>query len=149
MTALVNGPPPGLSGFAVDRFCARADAVLVAAGVPEAELSVALVDDAAIAELNAAYRDKAGPTDVLSFSLVEGDHADHRGKMLGDVVISVPVAERQARELGHDLDEELLRLLIHGVLHLLGFDHEEDDEAERMERREREVRAEIADGGST
>ena len=143
MTALVSGPPPEAPHFDQEAFGQRADDVLRAAGVPDAELSVALVDDAAIAELNAAYRAKSGPTDVLSFSLVEGDHANHRGQMLGDVVISVAVAERQAREIGHGLDEELLRLLIHGVLHLLGFDHEEAEEAREMQRREREVRAAV------
>jgi rRNA maturation RNase YbeY len=141
MSALITGPPSGLPAFDVDRFQERADAVLEAAGEPGAELSVALVDDAEIATLNEQYRDKEGPTDVLSFSLLEGDHVERRGGMLGDVVIAVPVADRQARELGHDLDEELLRLLIHGALHLLGFDHEEDEEARVMEAREREVRA--------
>lgn len=141
MSALITGPPSGLPAFDADRFQGRADAVLAAAGEPEAELSVALVDDAEIARLNEQYRGKAGPTDVLSFSLLEGEHAERRGQMLGDVVIAVPVADRQARELGHDLDEELLRLLIHGALHLLGFDHEEDEEARLMEAREREVRA--------
>ena len=143
MSALVTGPPAGLPAFDEDGFRQRAGAVLAAASATEAELSVALVDDATIARLNQAYRGKSGPTDVLSFSLVEGDHGEHRGAMLGDVVIAMPTAARQARELGHDLDEELLRLLIHGVLHLLGFDHEEEEEARAMEAREREVRAEI------
>ncbi len=143
MSALITGPSAGLPGFDCDGFQRRADAVLAAAGEPDAELSVALVDDSEIAVLNAEYRGKSGPTDVLSFSLLEGDHAERRGQMLGDVVIAVAVAERQAAELGHDLDEELLRLLIHGVLHLLGFDHEQDEEARVMEAREREVRAGI------
>ena len=148
MTALVSGPPPDAPRFDREAFTERAGAVLHAVGAAEAELSVALVDDATIAELNAAYRSKSGPTDVLSFSLVEGDHADHRGGMLGDVVISVPAAERQAHELGHGLDEELLRLLIHGVLHLMGFDHEADEEAREMERREREVRGAVGAFGA-
>ena len=143
MSALVTGPPAGLPAFDEDGFRESADAVLVAAGAPDAELSVALVTDAAMAELNQSYRGKPGPTDVLSFSLLEGDHGEHRGAMLGDVVIAVAVADRQAREIGHDLDEELVRLLIHGVLHLLGFDHEEGEEARAMEAREREVRKEL------
>ena len=141
MRALVTGPPAGLPAFDEDGFRDRADAVLAAAGVPEAELSVALVDDESIEELNASYRGVSGPTDVLSFSLLEGDHTEQRGEMLGDVVIALPVAARQAKALGHALDEELLRLLIHGVLHLLGFDHEEEEQARVMEAREREVRA--------
>ncbi len=144
MTTLVTGPPDGEPGFDAEQFTRRCEAVLAAAEVPDAELSVALVSDDEIAELNRTYRAKEGPTDVLSFSLLEGDHADWRGVMLGDVIISVPTAQRQAHELGHDLDEELLRLLIHGVLHLLGFDHEVDAEAEVMEAREREVRAAVS-----
>ncbi len=143
MSALVTGPPAGLPAFDEDGFRERANAVLAAAGVPAAELSVALVDDEAIADLNVRYRSKSGPTDVLSFSLVEGDHSERRGEMLGDVVIAVPFAVRQAEELGHPIDEELLRLLIHGVLHLLGFDHEVEEQARVMEAREREVRAEL------
>jgi probable rRNA maturation factor len=110
----------------------RARRVLRALDHGRSELSVALVDDAEIAELNEQYRGKSGPTDVLSFSLVEGDHSDHRGRLLGDVVISVETAAAQARERHRSLDEELARLLIHGVLHLLGHDHLEADERRRM-----------------
>jgi rRNA maturation RNase YbeY len=104
-----------------------------------AELSVALVDDEEIAALNEAYRGKSGPTDVLSFSLVEGAHADHRGGMLGDVVVSLETAAGQARRGRRSLDDEVLRLLIHGTLHLVGHDHEEDEEARRMRAEERRV----------
>jgi rRNA maturation RNase YbeY len=115
----------------------RARGVLAALGVPRAELSLALVSDAAIAELNAAHRGKRGPTDVLSYSLVEGAHAAHRSGLLGDVVIALGVAAGQARELDHSLNDELLRLLIHGVLHLLGYDHELAHDARRMRAKER------------
>jgi probable rRNA maturation factor len=74
---------------------------------------------------------------VLSYSLVEGAHAAHRAELLGDVVIAVGVASRQARQLGHSLNDELLRLLIHGVLHLLGHDHEIPRDARRMRAKER------------
>jgi len=90
-------------------------------------------------ELNAAHRGKAGPTDVLSFSLVEGAHAEHRGALLGDVVIDVEQAARQARRARRTLDDELAKLLIHGVLHLVGHDHEADDEARRMRAEERRL----------
>jgi len=76
---------------------------------------------------------------VLSFSLLEGEGAEHRGALLGDVVLCLPVARRQAAEQGHGLDTELLRLLVHGVLHLLGHDHERDDEAAVMEAEERRL----------
>jgi probable rRNA maturation factor len=108
-------------------------------GRPKAELSIALVDDAEIAELNARYRGVEGATDVLSFSLLEGAHAERRGDLLGDVVVSLDTAAVQARRGRRSLDDEVLRLLIHGTLHLLGHDHERDDEARRMRAEERRV----------
>jgi probable rRNA maturation factor len=108
-------------------------------GRPKAELSIALVDDAAIAELNQRYRGKSGATDVLSFSLLEGAHAERRGDLLGDVVVSLDTAAVQARRGRRSLDDEVLRLLIHGTLHLLGHDHERDDEARRMRAEERRM----------
>lgn len=113
--------------------------ILRALELARAELSIALVDDEAIALLNEQYRGKTGPTDVLSFSLVEGAHADHRGGMLGDVIVSLETAATQARRGRRSLDDEVLRLLIHGTLHLVGHDHEEDDEARRMRSEERRV----------
>jgi rRNA maturation RNase YbeY len=92
-----------------------------------------------MAELNAAHHGKAGPTDVLSFSLLEGAHAEQRGALLGDVVIALGVASRQARRGRRSLDDEIARLLIHGVLHLVGHDHERDDEARRMRAEERRL----------
>ncbi|MGH0032003.1 MAG: rRNA maturation RNase YbeY [Myxococcota bacterium] len=122
----------------------RAGAILRATGRGDAELSVALVDDATIRELNARYRGRDAATDVLSFSLVDGEHAERRGDLLGDVVISLETAERQARRRRHDLEDEVVRLLIHGVLHLLGHDHERDDEARAMRAEERRVARAIA-----
>jgi probable rRNA maturation factor len=110
----------------------RAGRALVALGHARSELSLALVDDGAMALLNESHRGKEGPTDVLSFSLLEGPGAEHRGALLGDVVIALGVAQRQARRGRRSLDDELARLLIHGVLHLVGHDHERDDEARAM-----------------
>jgi rRNA maturation RNase YbeY len=137
MSVRVAGPPRGAPRFDRRLLARRARAVLAALELPRAELSLALVDDEAIAALNAAHRGKRGPTDVLSYSLVEGAHAAHRAELLGDVVIAIGVAARQAREVGHSLNDELLRLLIHGVLHLLGYDHEIARDARRMQTRER------------
>jgi probable rRNA maturation factor len=108
-------------------------------GHAQAELSIALVDDDAIAELNEKYRGNSGPTDVLSFSLLDGAHVDHRGGLLGDVVVSLDTAAVQARRGRRSLDDEVLRLLIHGTLHLVGHDHEQDEEARRMRAEERRV----------
>lgn len=112
--------------------------VLSMEAVPEmSELSIALVDDDEMAHLNEQYRDVEGPTDVLSFGCDDpcptpGDEPI----TLGDVVIAPAVAERQAAELGHSIEHELDVLLVHGVLHLLGYDHEAEDDAGAMAARE-------------
>jgi probable rRNA maturation factor len=137
MSVRVAGPPRGAPRFDQRLFARRARKLLAALGLPRAELSLALVSDDEIAALNETHRGKRGPTDVLSYSLLEGAHAGRRGELLGDVVIAVGVAARQAREIGHALNEELLRLLIHGVLHLLGYDHELARDAKRMQAKER------------
>ena len=103
------------------------------------ELSIAIVEIEEMAELNAQYRGKEGPTDVLSFecddpcAVTEPDEP----VTLGDVVIAPAVAEAQAAEYGHTVEEELNLLLVHGVLHLMGYDHIEDDDAAVMQARER------------
>jgi probable rRNA maturation factor len=147
MSVRLVGPPrrSSLPGFDRAALRRRARLVLAALGEADSEVSIALVDDGAMAELNERWRGRSGPTDVLSFSLVEGEYAGHRRGLLGDVVIDVEQASRQADARGHGLDEEIARLLIHGTLHLLGFDHEERREAARMRRRERELWAKIRD----
>jgi rRNA maturation RNase YbeY len=107
------------------------------------ELSVSLVRDDEIRDLNRRYRHKDRPTDVLAFALREGAFAAV-GNALGDVVISLETARRQAREHGGALVDEVDRLLVHGILHLAGYDHEiSPREERRMRRKEREVRARL------
>jgi probable rRNA maturation factor len=146
MTLRLCGPPraKGVPRFDRGLLARRARALLRALGHARSELSLALVDDAAMTALNGAHRGKPRPTDVLSFSLVEGIHADRRGALLGDVVIDVEQAARQARRARRGLDAELARLLIHGVLHLLGHDHEREDDARRMRAEERRLRRALA-----
>jgi probable rRNA maturation factor len=141
MPVRLCGPPPDVRGARVDvkLLERRARGVLAALSHARSELSIALVDDAEIAQLNTEYRGKWRPTDVLSFSLLEGEHGGHRGKLLGDVVISVETAAAQSAARRRGLDEEVARLLIHGVLHLLGHDHERDDEARLMEAEQRRL----------
>ncbi len=110
----------------------QAERILDELGHAESELSVSLVEDQAIAALNERYRGKAEATDVLSFSLLEGEQKGFRGELLGDVVIGIETAARQASQGGRSFDEEVARLLIHGVLHLLGHDHEDPAEARAM-----------------
>lgn len=129
-------------------------ALMKASGLPDCELSLTLTSDASIRALNRDYRGKDRATDVLSFSQIEerdGAPPDPRavrnieGMPLGDVVISIDTALVQAREAGIAPTERLRALLIHGFLHLLGYDHERSPaEARKMYARERELAAEIA-----
>ena len=120
-----------------------AGAILVAVGEPSAELSILFVGDQRMRGLNRRYRGKDRTTDVLAFAMREGSapHASrHISAMLGDVVIAVPEAARQAQQGSRSLDEELMVLLIHGILHLCGYDHERSEkEARRMRRREQMI----------
>ena len=99
-------------------------------GRQDDELSILLVDDANIRNLNLQHRKIDSATDVLSFPQNEGD--EFISHMLGDVVISVETAERQAAEHHFSLEQELVLLLIHGLLHLLGYDHERSPQDEKM-----------------
>ena len=118
-----------------------AQRILSAVGESAAELSIELIGDRRMRRLNHDYRKKDRTTDVLAFAMRESfiPYASSRTPaMLGDVVISIPTAVRQAREAGLSLDEEIAALLVHGVLHLCGYDHERSEkDAARMRRRER------------
>jgi probable rRNA maturation factor len=108
------------------------------------QLSITIVSDARIRELNAEHRGIDAITDVLSFPLQSDDGASFvlpvaEPTHLGDVVLALGRAAEQAEEYGHSLERELAYLTVHGVLHLLGFDHETEDEREEMRRREEEI----------
>jgi probable rRNA maturation factor len=107
-------------------------------GYPDAELSLSLVDDLQIGRLNQQYRNRARPTDVLAFPMREGECTEVNPYLLGDVVISLDTAQRQAASRGYSFEEELSFLLIHGILHLVGYDHENPgSEARRMRKKEK------------
>jgi probable rRNA maturation factor len=114
--------------------------VLRLEAVSEAELSIAFVDDQRMAALNREYLAQQGPTDVIAFALTRPG-----GPVVGDIYVGAQQAERQAAELGVTLDVELLRLVIHGALHVLGFDHPEGEEREHspMYARQEEMLAAI------
>lgn len=97
--------------------------LLEAGGESDAEISLSLVGDDAIRELNRQYRGQDCSTDVLSFSLREGEPVGQQ-YALGDLVISVETAQRQAEQYGNQVEEEINELIFHGFLHLLGYDHE-------------------------
>jgi probable rRNA maturation factor len=115
------------------RLRARAAAFLQALGRDEAELSVLIVGDRRIRSLNRRWRGKDRATDVLSFPLSD---PPGNGPVLGDVVLSIETAARRARMEGRPLSRELDRYLAHGILHLLGYDHERPEDARRMAAKE-------------
>lgn len=98
------------------------------------ELSVLFVDDEEIAELNRQYLNRNGPTNVIAFSMREGDFGEINPHVLGDIIISVDTAFRDAAHEGLSFEDELTYLIIHGLLHLLGYDHEMSDEGTRTMR---------------
>ena len=106
--------------------------MLAALQMEKAELSLVLTDDKEIHHLNKVYRRKDRPTDVLAFSLREGEAGDVAGELLGDVIVSIPTARKQARTRGKDVLEEVTMLTAHGLLHLLGWDHATDEEEAAM-----------------
>lgn len=116
-------------------------------GVQNGEVSVTLTDNAYIHALNRQYRKIDRPTDVLSFALNESEEPEIVGgaevNVLGDLVISVERAEEQAEEYGHSLRRELAFLAVHGMLHLLGYDHMEEEERKEMEEEQRFVMGEL------
>jgi len=115
------------------------DKTLLEKGVQqEGEVSIALVDNEYIHELNKRYRQKDKATDVLSFPM---DSLDDGGDyvVLGDIIISLEKAEEQAQEYGHSLKRELAFLTVHGTLHLLGYDHEEEAQREQMEQEQENI----------
>ena len=99
---------------------------------PDSELSLVFVDDADIEKLNKQYLQRGGPTNVIAFAMREGAFADLSPHVLGDVVISVETAAREAQRAGISLQDRLTALMIHGILHLLGYAHENDDEKARV-----------------
>ena len=121
-----------------DRAATLSRAVLDRVGRPDAVLTVTFIRDRAMRRLNRDYRGIDGPTDVLSFAYHEGEGSaayDETGH-IGDVVISVETAYARARELGLSFGREIEHLVIHGALHLAGYDHEKDDgEMNRLERK--------------
>ena len=132
------------------------DTTLVIEDCPyAAEVNITLVDDDTILELNKEFRDIAKPTDVLSFPMLEFPkpadydilknsaelyfHPDSGELILGDIVISVPTAIRQAQEYEHEIKREYAFLIAHSMLHLLGYDHLEEQEARQMEEKQEKI----------
>ncbi|MBW1723889.1 MAG: rRNA maturation RNase YbeY, partial [Deltaproteobacteria bacterium] len=114
----------------------RAKAVLNALDCPDAELSILIVDDPQIAVLNKQYLNRNGPTNVIAFPMRTGPFTNITPQLLGDVLISVETALREGNRVGISMEERFTQLLVHGILHLLGYDHEtSDQDAHEMEKK--------------
>ena len=112
-----------------------------------AEVSLMFTDDETIHEMNREYRGIDRPTDVLSFALEEGEEEEIYGgpeeNLLGDIIISVETATRQAEDYGHSVEREMAFLALHGMLHLLGYDHMEEEERQEMRAQEEAILASL------
>lgn len=118
----------------------KTEQILNALGCDDHELSIVITDDAQVRELNRTYRGKDEPTNVLSFPMQEGEFSDITPGLLGDVVISLDTTEAEAIAAGISTDERMSQLLVHGILHLFGFDHElGENQALEMEEKSLEL----------
>ena len=107
---------------------------------PDGEISILLVDDPQIAALNQDYLKRPGPTNVIAFAMREGDYSQISPHLLGDVVISMDTAAKEAQDAGISMERRVDELLVHGILHLFGYDHEKSEEDDRrMEEKSREL----------
>ncbi len=106
-----------------------AERILSDLGCRESELSILLVDDDEMQRLNREYLSRDRPTNVLAFAMREGEDQHLNPPLLGDVVVSTETAEREALQRNVPLEEEMVLLLVHGILHLLGYDHEDNPSA--------------------
>ena len=106
----------------------------------DAELSILIVDDAQIAVLNKKYLHRTGPTNVIAFPMHTDIFPNISPQLLGDVVISVDTAAKEGKHIGIGMEERFIQLLVHGILHLIGYDHEQSEkQAEDMEQKENEI----------
>ena len=114
--------------------------ILNALACHDAELSILIVDDPQIAILNKKYLHRHGPTNVIAFPMRTDPFSKINPELLGDVVISVETAEKEGKSIGISMEERFTQLLVHGILHLLGYDHENSEqEADRMEKKSDEI----------
>ncbi len=116
------------------------EVILDALDSSDGEISILLADDSLIAKLNQQYRNRQGPTNVIAFAMREGAFSDLTPHLLGDVVISLDTTAVEAQKAGISMDQRFRELLIHGILHLFGYDHEKSEEdARRMDDKSREL----------
>lgn len=145
MTEILIDNRQNRQAIALTKVREAASVILSALGCPEGELSLLIVDDAGIAPLNHQYLGRRGPTNVLAFPMQDSEFSDINPHLLGDVVISVDTCRREAEAAGYSFEHRFTELLIHGILHLRGYDHEHSPaEARRMARKSRDLLERLA-----
>lgn len=137
MVRLSYSPEIKISGEIENIILKAAEKTLLLEESNYCEVSIYITNDEEIQELNRIYRSVDAPTDVLAFAMREGEDGDLNREILGDVIICLSTAERQADEFGHSLKVEVALLVAHGILHLLGYDHIDDSQAIIMRQKEK------------
>ncbi len=126
--------------ISLEKIRKKSQAILNALDSPDGELSILIVDDSQIKILNRDYLKREGPTNVIAFPMREGKFSNITPHLLGDVVISVETAQKEAEKTGISMAERFTQLLVHGILHLFGYDHEKsEEEAVEMEKKSEEL----------
>ncbi len=116
------------------------EVILGALDCPDGEISILIVDDPQIEKLNLRYLNRTGPTNVIAFSMREGEFSHLSPQLLGDVVISTDTAAKEAQNSGMSMEQRFSELLVHGILHLFGYDHENSEQnARKMEKKSQEL----------
>jgi rRNA maturation RNase YbeY len=137
----------GIPGLKIQKIRRKLERVLRDLACHDKEVSILFTDDKQIAELNSRYLQRKGPTNVLAFPMAGGPEPRIESVMLGDIAISIDTALRESDKLGEALEYTVDRLLIHGVLHLLGYDHEKSSgQAKRMSLEEERLMAVMREG---
>jgi probable rRNA maturation factor len=126
--------------IAIGKVRKMAQDILSALDCHDVQLSVVITDDMEIEALNKQYLGRTGPTNVIAFPMREGEFSNIAPELLGDVVISIETTEKEAKESGMEMETRFSELLIHGILHLIGYDHENDEQqAYEMEEKSRNL----------
>ena len=141
MEVLINNRQSSC-GISLKKIQQTVKVILNALDCPDGEISILIVDDIQIEKLNRKYFDRSGPTNVIAFPMREGEFSHLNPQILGDVVISTDTAAKEARNCGMSVEQRFKELLVHGILHLFGYDHEtSDQDAQNMEKKSRELLA--------
>mgnify|MGYP001202896815 FL=1 len=132
------------AGIETNRWKKLATATLKAENAPNGELNLIFVDEGKMSELNSTHMGKKGPTDVLAFPIDAVDQTDaDTPQLLGDVIICPAIARQNAETQDKDFEEEIALLVLHGILHILGYDHAYSDDSLIMKRREKQLLADL------